>query len=118
MAKVEVINSGVRVSLSWWEKILTYKGNFTLANDQIRGATDDSTFMRDPLVFRTRGAVGIPGLFSFGVFAKKGDRIFASWKYGQEVLVIELQGTKWNRLALGVPSARQLAKEINATVIS
>lgn len=118
MAKVEVTNSGVQVSLSWWEKILTYKGTFTVANDQIRGATEDSTFMKDPLVFRTRGAVGIPGLFSFGVFAKKGDRIFASWKYGQDVLVIELRGMKWNRLALGVPSAKQLTKEINAQVIS
>ena len=118
MASITMTDTGLEITLKGWEKLLTYKGDIRIPTENIRGATEDPTFMNEGLVIRTRGAVGVPGLFSYGVFAKKGDRIFASWRRGQNVLVIELQGMKWNRIVLGTSSARKLANEINATVES
>lgn len=114
MATVKIEGSNLVVTLSTWEKILTYKGDMVIPLVNVQGATEDPTFMNDSLVFRTRGAIGVPGLFSYGVFAKKGDRIFTSWRRGQNVLVMELKNQKWNRLALGSSSAKQLAREISA----
>lgn len=116
MANLEITDAGVKISFTFWEKLLTYKGNLLISLKNIRGATEDPTFMNDSLVFRTRGAIGIPGLFSMGTFVKKGDRVFACWRRGQNVLVLELQGMKWNRIALGTSSAKTLAKDINAAL--
>lgn len=116
MANLEITDAGVKISFTFWEKLLTYKGNLLISIKNIRGATEDPTFMNDSLVFRTRGAIGIPGLFSMGTFAKNGDRVFACWRRGQNVLVLELQGMKWNRIALGTSSAKTLAKDINAAL--
>lgn len=118
MAIVEITDGEVTISLNLWEKLLTYKGDIVIPTKHIRGATEDPTFMNDSLVFRTRGAIGIPGVFSMGTFAKNGDRVFACWRRGQNVLVLELDGLKWNRVAIGIASAKSLAKDINATLIS
>lgn len=118
MANLEITDAGVKISFTFWEKLLTYKGNMLIPTNNIRGATEDPTFMNDSLVFRTRGAIGVPGLFSMGTFAKNGDRVLACWRRGQNVLVLELQGMKWNRIALGISSAKALATEINATLIA
>lgn len=117
MATVKIDGSNLVIIMSTWEKILTYKGDIVIPLANVQGATEDSTFMNDSLVFRTRGAIGVPGLFSYGVFAKKGDRIFTSWRRGQNVLVIELKNQKWNRLALGSSFAKQLAKVITAKLV-
>lgn len=117
MARVKVDGSNLVVTMSTWEKILTYKGDMIIPLANVQGATEDPTFMNDSLVFRTRGAIGVPGLFSYGVFAKKGDRIFTSWRRGQNVLVIELKNQKWNRLALGNSSAKLLARDISAKLV-
>ena len=116
MAQVKVTVSEVVIRLSPWEKILTYTGDIKLARESIRGATEDPTFMSENLVVRTRGAIGVPGLFAYGVFAKRGDRIFSCWKRSQNVLVIELEGHKWNRIALGTDRARVLAQEIHSNI--
>lgn len=117
MAAVKIDGSNLVITMSTWEKILTYKGDIVIPLSNVQGATEDPTFMNDSLVFRTRGAIGVPGLFSYGVFAKKGDRIFTSWRRGQNVLVIELKNEKWNRIALGSSSAKPLARDINARLI-
>jgi len=116
MASVELTKTGVKITFTWWEKLLTYKTDTEIHKDNVRGATEDPTFMNDALVFRTRGAIGVPGIFSMGTFAKNGDRVFTCWRRGQNVLVIELQGMKWNRIALGSDSAKNLAREINASL--
>lgn len=116
MASISMTDTGLEITLKGWEKLLTYKGDIRIPTENIRGATEDPTFMNEGLVIRTRGAIGVPGLFSYGVFAKKGDRIFASWRRGQNVLVIELQGMKWNRLALGCDEAKELAGQINTHI--
>lgn len=116
MASVELTKTGLKITFTWWEKLLTYKGDTEIPTRNLRGATEDPTFMNDTLVFRTRGAIGVPGIFSMGTFAKDGERVFTCWRRGQNVLVLELQDMKWTRIALGIDAAKRLAKDINASL--
>lgn len=116
MASVEVTKKGIKITFTWWEKLLIYKGDTEINTKNLRGATEDPTFMNDTLVFRTRGAIGVPGILSMGTFAKNGDRVFTCWRRGQNVLVLELKDMKWDRIALGIDSAKSLAKDINASL--
>ena len=115
MAKVLIDNNSLKISLTLFEKIraLSPSLNFDLKN--VRGATDDSSFIKDGLGLRAPGT-GFPGLIAEGTFYKKGDRIFALWHKGQQVVVVELQNSFYDRLAIGCKDAKKLAKEINAAI--
>ena len=79
-----------------------------------KGLQKDPTFMNESLIIRLSGAIGIPGLFSYGLFAKRGDRVFSIWRRGQNVLVLELSNSKWTRIVIGTNDAKALSAEINS----
>ncbi|WP_281786840.1 hypothetical protein [Aurantimicrobium sp. INA4] len=81
----------------------------------VRGATDDPSFIQHGLGFRS-GGTGFPGLIAEGHFRKNGDRLFASWRKGDQVVVIELEGEKWDRLVIGCTNAKSLAQLINNSI--
>lgn len=115
MPTVEISATSLTVSMSFWERLGSLSGNFTVPLTSVINATDDPSFIRHGLGIRV-GGTGMPGFIAEGHFRKKGKRIFASWRRGEQVVVITLQGQKWNTLALGCPDAKELATAINVAV--
>ena len=117
MTSLIINEEAITVSLTFIEKVLTYRKNIVIPLSQVRGATEDPTFMNESLIIRFSGAIGVPGLFSYGLFAKRGDRIFSIWRRGQNVLVLELSDSKWTRIVIGTNDAKALASEINSKLL-
>lgn len=115
MPSVELSATSLTVSLSFWERVGSLSGNISVPLTSVVHATDDPTFIRHGLGFRT-GGTGMPGFIAEGHFRKNGDRIFANWRRGEQVVVIELQGQKWDKLAIGCADAKKLATAINTAV--
>lgn len=113
MAKVTVDKNSLKISLTLFEKIRALSPSLHFDLKNVRGATDDSSFIKDGLGIRAPGT-GFPGLIAQGTFYKKGDRVFALWHKGQQVVVVELQNSFYDRLAIGCNDAKQLANEINS----
>ena len=114
MSSLTINHASIKVTFTFVEKVLTYRRNIIIPLSQVRGATEDSTFMNESLIIRLSGAIGIPGLFSYGLFAKRGDRVFSVWRRGQNVLVLELSNSKWTRIVIGTNDAKALSAEINS----
>ena len=107
------LNAGnLFVNFSFWEKVGGLTGNIVVPLSHVRGATDDPTFIEHDLGFRS-GGTGFPGLIAEGHFRKNGDRLLAMWRKGEQVVVIELEYEKWDRLVIGCEDARALAQLIN-----
>jgi hypothetical protein len=114
VTSLTINEDAIKVTLTFIEKVLTYRKSIVIPLSQVRGATEDPTFMNESLIIRLSGAIGIPGLFSYGLFAKRGDRVFSIWRRGQNVLVLELSDSNWTRIVLGANDAKALAAEINS----
>ncbi|MEY4532861.1 MAG: hypothetical protein RI926_630 [Actinomycetota bacterium] len=112
MSTVLISDGKLKVLLSFWEKIGGLSGDISIPLGDVRGATADPTFIKNDLGIRA-GGTGFPGLIAEGHFRKNGDRLFAMWRKGEQVVVIELQGQKWDRLVLGCEDAQALAQLIN-----
>lgn len=114
MSSLIIDQAAITINLTFIEKVLTYRKNIIIPLSQVRGATEDPTFMNESLIIRLSGAIGIPGLFSYGLFAKRGDRVFSIWRRGQNVLVLELANNNWTRIVIGTSEAKALSAEINS----
>lgn len=112
MSTISLDQGNLIVNLSFWEKIGGLSGNIIVPLSHVRGATDDPSFIKHGLGFRS-GGTGFPGLIAEGHFRKNGDRLFASWRKGDQVVVIELEGEKWDRLVIGCKDASSLTQLIN-----
>lgn len=115
MPSIELTPTSLTVSLSFWERVGSLSGNITVPLTSVVHATDDPTFIRHGLGFRT-GGTGLPGFIAEGHFRKNGDRIFANWRRGEQVVVIDLHGQKWDKLAIGCQDAQQRATAINTAI--
>ncbi len=115
MAKVQINQNNLEIKLGLFEKIRALSSSLSYDLKNVRGATDDPTFIKDGLGIRAPGT-GFPGLIAQGTFHKKGDRIFAFWHKGQDIVVIELQNSHYDRLAIGCKDAKKLAQEINTSL--
>lgn len=112
MATISVDQINLTVGLSFWEKVGGLSGNIVVPLSHVRGATDDPSFLKDGLGIRV-GGTAFPGHIAEGHFRKKGDRLYASWRKGEQIIVIELQNEKWDRLIIGCSDAHSLAQLIN-----
>lgn len=115
MPQVEIHGSTLNVIMSFWERVGSLSSNITVPLNSVIHATDDPSFIHHGLGFRT-GGTGMPGFIAEGHFRKKGDRIFANWRRGEQVVVIDLHGQKWDKLAIGCRDAKALATQINSAV--
>ena len=116
MAKVSVTSKSLRVSVGWFEALRALKGSFEVPLTQVRGATDDPNYRGfGELGMRSPGT-GLPGLVADGTFRKNGQKVLSLWRRGQEVVVVELDGFKWDRLVLGCEDAKALASIINKAI--
>ncbi|MEG0589835.1 MAG: hypothetical protein RR488_08240 [Aurantimicrobium sp.] len=112
MSNITIESGSLKVRLTFWEKVSSLSGNISIPMSHVRGATVDPTFLRDGLGLRA-GGTGFPGLIAEGHFRKNGDRLFALWRKGEQVVVVELEGQKWDRLVLGCSHADSLSQLIN-----
>ena len=115
MPQVVLHGSSLNIIMSFWERVGSLSSNISVPLNSVIHATDDPSFIRHGLGFRT-GGTGMPGYIAEGHFRKKGDRIFANWRRGEQVVVIDLQGQKWDKLAIGYKDAKALATQINTAV--
>lgn len=112
MAKVTIKSDGLHVSIGLFEAIQALQGSFSIPLENVRGATEDPNYIRAGLGLRSPGT-GFPGLIAKGTFRKIGEKTLSLWSKNQEVVVIVLENTKWDRLVIGCDDAKKLANQIN-----
>lgn len=115
MATVTVENGNLVVSVGWFEAIQALHGGFAIPLSNVRGATDDPNYIRSGLGLRSPGT-GFPGFIARGTFRKIGEKVLSLWGRNQEIAVVELKNSKWDRLVLGCEDAKLLANQINAAI--
>lgn len=115
MALVTVNNKELEVKISLFESIQALQRSFSLPLSKVRGATADSNYIKAGLGFRAPGTE-FPGVIAKGNFYKKGARQLSLWQKGQEIVVIELKGSKWDRLVVGCEDSNALAHSINSAI--
>ena len=115
MPSITLTGSTLNVEMSFWERVGSLSSNISVPLTAVVHATDDPTFIRHGLGLRV-GGTGMPGFIAEGHFRKNGNRIFANWRRGEQVVVIDLQGQKWDKLAIGCPDAKALATQINTAI--
>lgn len=115
MATVTVENGNLVVSVGWFEAIQALHGSFAIPLSNVRGATDDPNYIRAGLGFRSPGT-GLPGVIARGTFRKIGEKVLSLWGRNQEILVVQLRDSKWDRLVLGCEDAKLLAILINGSL--
>ena len=115
MPHVVLTRSTLDVQMSFWERVGSLSSNISVPLTAVVHATDDPSFIRHGLGFRT-GGTGMPGFIAEGHFRKNVNRIFANWRRGEQVVVIDLQSQKWDKLAIGCSDAKALATQINTAI--
>jgi len=112
MAKVTITSGKLQVSLTLFQAIRALQLSFDIPLSKIRGATEDTNYIRSGLGIRAPGT-GFPGLVAEGTFYKDGQKTLSLWRKGQEVVVLELENSKWDRVLLGCDDSKQLSALIN-----
>ncbi len=112
MAQITVSATELKVAISFLESVQALQRSFNIPLSKVRGATVDHNYIKAGLGLRSPGT-GFPGVVAKGHFYKNGDRQLSLWHKGQDIIVIELQDSKWNRLILGCEDAKLLVDSIN-----
>lgn len=112
MAKAIITSSALRVELGKLEALAALQPSFEIPLTKVRGATEDTNYISAGIGFRSPGT-GFPGLIAKGTFRSKGQKLLSIWSKGQQLVVIELIDSKWDRILIGCSDAKQLANQIN-----
>lgn len=112
MVNVNIKDGKLQVSIGPLETLQALQGSFSLPLANVRGATEDPTFISSGLGVRSPGT-GLPGVIAKGTFRKRGEKTLSLWSRSQEIVVIELANSKWDRLIVGCPDAKALVNTIN-----
>ena len=116
MAKVTIKNDRLQVSLGAFEAVQALQGSFSVPLTCVLGATEDPNFIRaGSLGIRSPGT-GLPGVIARGTFRKSGERTLSLWGRNQEIVVIQLNDHKWDRLVVGCDDAKSLVALINKSL--
>jgi hypothetical protein len=115
MPKYEINKRTLEVKLNLLERIAALRWSVSVPLSAIRGATVDRGAVPDNLGIRAPGT-GLPGVVAAGTFFKNRDKQFVFWMAGDSVVVVELNGHKFQRLILGTQNADELEQKINRAV--
>ncbi len=118
MPRLELTDKELVVHLSTLEKLMALHGDVSVPISQVRGATEDANFggTGDMKLGLRLPGTHIPFVVSAGTFLKDGDRQFVCTRRNLQTIVIELAGSKWTRLVIGVGDAQGETTRINAAV--
>ena len=115
MANLTISNETLQVGIGPLEAIQALQGSFSIPLSKVRGATPDQNYITAGLGLRSPGT-GLPGRIARGTFRKIGEKTLALWGRSQEIVVIELENSKWNRLIIGCEDAKLLSNQINSAL--
>jgi len=111
MAQIQLLDTGIKVKLSFWEKAGALHGDLFIPVTSLRGAVLAEKRWYRGLGARIPGTF-VPGLAIYGTYIwKKKD--FVAWHRGQQVLQLNLSGKPYSHVFVGVEDAAALADEIN-----
>ncbi|MEY3406381.1 MAG: hypothetical protein RLZZ556_453 [Actinomycetota bacterium] len=116
MAKLSITTTALKFEIGVFEAIRAVRSSFEIPIQKVRGATDDSRYLGFSEVGLRSPGTGFPGLIAEGTFRKRGQKVLSLWRRGQQIVVIELDDSKWDRIILGCEDAKALAKQINSVV--
>ena len=111
MAEIQIQDTGIRVKLSFWEKLGSLKGDLFIPVTSLRGSVEADSGWKRSLGARVPGTY-VPGLAIYGTYRGK-NKDFVAWRKGQQVLQLNLSGKPYSRVFIGVQDAAALADEIN-----
>lgn len=112
MARLEIVENGLWIRLSFGEKLMAVHGDLFIPVTSLRGAQVADEQWLNTVGFRVPGTA-IPGLVIYGTYLKRKQRDFIVWSRPKQVLQLNLSGTPFNRVILGVDDAATMAVEVN-----
>lgn len=115
MAKVTINPANLRVELSKNEAFWGFHRSLTVPGTQVVGAQALGKGWWKTLGLRVPGT-GLPGLMIAGTYIRSGNKAYVSWTRGKQALQINLKGSKYSRIVVGVDDAEALADEINTAI--
>ena len=113
MAKVFIESKLLKVEFSFWERLGGFSSNKSFPIDQVLKCEGFEVLDPKFLGIRTLGT-GFPFIVALGHFQKSGKKILVAWRRGQQVIRIELKGTKPKYLVVGCEDASKLEKELKS----
>ena len=112
MARVEIVENGVWIRLTWGEKLMALHKDLFLPVTSLRGAQVADEKWLNTVGFRVPGTA-IPGLVIYGTYLRPKQRDFIAWSRPKQVLQLNLSGKPYNRVILGVDDAAAQAAQLN-----
>lgn len=119
MAKIELEDAGIRVKLSFWEKLGSLRGDLFIPVTSLRGASSErgqgyagTRWARHARLGLRCPGTYIPGFAIYGTYRWK-NKDFVAWRRGQQVVQLNLSGKPYSRVFVGVHDASALADQIN-----
>ncbi len=116
MAKITIKNHSLQVSIGAFEAVQALQASFAVPLANVMGATDDQNFITSGGLGLRSPGTGLPGVIARGTFRKPGEKTLSLWGRGQEIVVIQLNNHKWDRLVVGCDDAKSLAAMINKAI--
>ena len=116
MPAVKIGAKSLDVELTGAESVWAMRRSLSIPAENIVGAQALGPKWWKTLGFRIPGTA-LPGVIIAGTYVKTGDRAFVYWsRRYKEVLQINLQNHRYNRVLVGVDDAKALAEAINMAI--
>lgn len=115
MASLSIQGEQFVVQLGFWEKLGGLSKDLTVPISSISKISWSENLDAGVLGIRV-GGTGLPRVIALGNFYKKGKTIFSSWRRGQQVLILEIENHRFQKLVLGCEDAASWAKALHSSV--
>ncbi len=112
MATISLTDTHLQIRLTRFEKVGGLLRDLTIPLDRVRGATEDDGILRD-IGMRAPG-LAWPRKALIGTFRKWKFKDFVVWRGEPYLVVITLDGEKWDRLVIGVNEPEAIVRVINS----
>lgn len=112
MARLSLSTTHLQVHLSRFERLGGLLPNLNIPLENVRGATEDDGILRD-IGLRAPGYAW-PRRALIGTFRKWKFKDFVVWRSEPHLVVITLDGEKWDRLVVGVSQPEPIVRAINS----
>ncbi len=115
MANVSIMGDILTVEMQGLDKFWSLRSRLELPLANVRGATADPGIARGHHGLRG-GGTHVPGLLTAGTFHQDGDRVFWGVHNAANVVVIELEHERYNRLVIEVDDPRAVVAAIEQAI--
>lgn len=113
MTTITVSPAGLRIELSWAERI----GGLARDLEAPLAAVRSATLVEDGLT-AARGlrapGLALPGVRKIGTWRRRGEKTLVSVRRGQPALLVELDGARYDRVLVSHERAQQYVDQLHA----